>query len=174
MIDETGSDAFDKISAIIERARMACGQSVLVDAALVKTTEVWLEILDNVPADRLDDCYIYVMRERQIRTAVQPIELLHAWRQIAATELYRSASVDQRNVTDNTYRCLHCRDHGYQHVRVHRGGDYYSICARACICDAAPVGQRSASPLTPPEWRLNDHGEWERAKPFRAVRSAGK
>ena len=164
MSDETGLDAFDTISGIIERARLACGQSILADPALVKTAEVWLEILGNVPPNRLDDCYIYVMRERQIRTAVQPIEILHAWRQIAATELYRNASVDQRNVTDNTYRCLHCHDQGYQHVLVRRGIGYVSVCARPCVCDAAPVGQRSAFPLEEPAWRCNLKGEWERVR----------
>jgi hypothetical protein len=116
--------------------------------------------------------YIRVMRSRDSRSTLQPTELLAAWHAAAVEAQVQASIVDTRNVTDNSYRCLHCRDHGYQHVLVRRGIGYVSVCARPCVCDAAPVGQRSAFALTEPEWRCNLKGEWERARSFR--RSAAK
>lgn len=81
---------------------------------------------------------------------------------ILVVEDRQRAEADKRNARrkDDTYRCFHCCDVGYQTVFYYSTKRWYSS-QRPCCCEAAPVGQRQEFPLGPAFVR-NKLGEYAR------------
>lgn len=163
MSDLNESDPYDIVVRIIERSRLACGLPTLNERNLAATADAWLELLRGIPGERLEECYLRTMRERTIRTALQPTELLQTWRTIAGIEQGRRENpFTDDDFKPRLYKCRYCSDQGYQHVRVRRGLGYTVVQARPCVCEAAPISQQSKAPLAEPEWTRLRNGEWER------------
>lgn len=81
---------------------------------------------------------------------------------ILIVEDRQRAEADRRNAArrnDDTYKCWHCCDVGYQQVFIYSCKRWYSS-QRPCSCDAAPLYQRSPAPLEVDMFVRNKLGQY--------------
>jgi hypothetical protein len=157
-----GSDRLRIIAGILERSNRALRLRSLGDEELVETARAVDEIIERIPTLRLDDAYHEVMRNRQVKGALQPQELLEAWYRLRGDERAISApSQIPKGAFAPEPRCRYCDDTGWQPVDQPERGIYrYSV--RACVCDAAPASERKQEPLAEPYWEKPPSGRWRR------------
>jgi len=107
---------------------------------------------------------------REVRSLLQPSEMLAAWTAIATAErearnLLVAREDSKMRLNRDLYRCHHCNDIGYQIAIVRRQELKYTA-ARGCVCAFCPPAQRSDFPLTEPVWKLDRlRGLWDRIEP---------
>lgn len=125
----------------------------------------WEKALKNVPDAYLSRAYDHATGNwpwAQDRTFT-PDAVALAYTILLVEDRQRQES-ERRNAArrnPDTYRCWHCCDIGYQPVYQLNHGSWYSA-LRPCVCDAAPLSQRSVLPLEEPEFVRNKLSEYVR------------
>lgn len=125
----------------------------------------WEDALKSVP-----DSYMSRAYERAAENwpwtdgrAFTPDAIADAYKVLVAEDRQRQEA-ERRNAarrSPDTYRCWHCCDIGYQPVYQLNHGQWYSA-LRPCVCEAAPLLQRSVLPLEESEFIRNKVGEYVR------------
>lgn len=78
------------VGKLILKVRLACSLPALNVEEFAAMTEAWCELLAPiVPPQRLNDCYVRAMSERESTFPLAVTEVLTAWRKITAEESLR-------------------------------------------------------------------------------------
>jgi hypothetical protein len=148
------SALLEALGAIIEKSRAITGHAPLRDSQLEAAVVAWAEILEDLPPEELEMCYRAVMRDRKLRTAVQPQELLEVWRTRSRA---RGAPPVPLEATE---RCGLCDSTGYQLLEIYCPTLQWNYrAARSCNCSFTPTAQRR-EPRKPPEWLKGKDSVW--------------
>jgi hypothetical protein len=151
-----------KLSEIIDRSRRITGHAALSEDDLIKAAEAWTDVLEGYQPEACERAYRALMRERDDRAPVQPVELLAFLRESRLRTPRPPLPADQAD----TVSCRHCDGVGYQIVLQQKYGREYTS-ARGCVCAACPQSQRSQAPLGPPDYERDARGYWHRTpSPF--------
>jgi hypothetical protein len=149
------SRLLEVLSGIIEKSRLAIGASGYSERQLQAAAVAWAEIVGDVNPEGLEFAYRRVMRDREIRSPLQPKELRDACRAVALADR-RAAQV----VTPLDERCGLCDGTGYQLVEVYCPKREWSYrAARGCNCSGAPEKQRTKT-VRDPDWMKGLDGVW--------------
>jgi hypothetical protein len=143
------------LSRIIEKSRLVTGSAGYNERQLGAAAISWAEIVGDVDPQALEFAYRRVMRDREVRSPLQPKELRDACRSLAVAD--RRASQATQPADE---RCGLCDSTGYQLVEIYCSKrDWTYRAARGCNCAATPEGQR-VKPVIPPEWLRGRDGVW--------------
>jgi hypothetical protein len=135
--------------------------SKLPEDQLGEYAEAFDEILERIPAHRLEECYRESIRERATKGRYEAQEMLEAWRRIRGEERATAQVQMPAGAFAPAPLCRYCDDLGWQGVDQPERGPYrYSV--RACVCDKAPAAERKTSPLSEPIWEKLPSGRWQR------------
>lgn len=140
-----------KLVDLIKRARLAAHLPHLPDADEAQIASDWAKFLSQIPADRLEDCYIEAMRDRELKGALGYHELAGAWRKMRADERAQ-AYVPPESTFASGPRCRYCDDTGWQPLK---DAQLRNVVVK-CACDGT-------SRYCEPHWIRNIQGRWERA-----------
>ena len=150
------------ILGILKRSRRALQLSPLRDDELVETAKATDEIIGAIPTHRLEDAYRETMRDRESKTAVQPQELLRAWRRLRSDENAISPPPPRDEPFAPAPQCRYCDDTGWQAIDIPERPNRYSV--RPCICGRAAEHERKSEPLREPHWQKLNSGRWTPVK----------
>lgn len=121
----------------------------------------WESALKNIPdGDWLFRAYEHAADNWDWQDKRHPFTedaVKEAYRTLVDEEKQRAASKRPCR-RDDTYKCYHCLDVGYQPLYYRAHGLWYSA-QRACICDATPPSHRQEFPLSM-EWVRSANGEY--------------
>jgi hypothetical protein len=126
----------------------------------------WESALKNVPDAQLSRAYEHATENWNWQDKSHPFTedaIAQAYTLLLVEDRQRDEA-EKRNAvkrSPDTYRCHHCADIGYQLVFTLRMQRWYSS-QRPCVCEAAPTGERSKTPLAEPEFIRSKLGEWAR------------
>lgn len=70
------------MEVIIAKSRTALGHQPLDDRALTAVALTYLELLDGIPDDSLNECYRVAMREKTDTYPLSVVEMSNAWQQV--------------------------------------------------------------------------------------------
>ncbi|MBX7224317.1 MAG: hypothetical protein K1Y36_30660 [Blastocatellia bacterium] len=94
---------------VVKRARLAALGQALSGTELKDTSRAWTEILMGiVPLERLNECYLTAMRNRNSTFPLNASELCTAWREMQAIERF----APKPQVAD----CEICRGTGWEQM----------------------------------------------------------
>ena len=89
------------------KIRLVCSLPALERDELAVAVEAFSEVLyGSVPAERLNDCYLYAVKHRDSTFPLAVTEIIHAWRAILAEEVARRPQP-----------CFLCDGSGYATIR---------------------------------------------------------
>ena len=122
----------------------------------------WEDALKNVPEEYLARAYEHAA-DNWPWTEGRPFTgdaVADAYKILVVEDRQREEAA-KRNAQrrDDTYRCWHCCDVGYQQVFIHTAKRWYSS-QRPCSCEAAPMYQRSPAPLEQDMFVRNKLGQY--------------
>ena len=83
------------LATIISKARVVCSLPALEPDDLVAAVSAWEEILADLPAEWLDECYRRAMRSHRVRAPFGASEIYQAWEQAADTTEYKQWRAEQ-------------------------------------------------------------------------------
>src|SRR5690242_14839995 len=82
-----------EVGKVIVKIRLVCSLPAFETKELAPAIEAFCEVLHGVvPAERLNDCYLYAARHRNSTYPLAVTELIEAWRIINADEAARRKS----------------------------------------------------------------------------------
>ena len=111
----TTIDVRTMIAKIILKSRLACSLPALEVVELKAAVESWAEVIEGaIPAHRLNDCYIYAMRNRTSKFPLESGDIIAAYKSIANNERYRPLGQDRMIIGDV---CLRCNGTGVEIIR---------------------------------------------------------
>ena len=125
----------------------------------------WEKALKNIPDAHLSRAYDHAAENwpwTESRTFT-PDAIADAYKLLLVEDRQRQEA-EMRNAArrnQDTYRCFHCCDLGYQSAYQFLHGRWYSA-LRPCVCESTPLSQRSVLPLEEPEYARNKIGEYVR------------
>ena len=106
-----------KLAEIITKSNV--GRQQFTKEETKVAVAVFHEVLYGVvPEHRLNDCYVFVKRNRAGTFALAPEEIAAAWSQIRQSEMYKRAP-DNRQITHGF--CEKCNNTGSEPIRNERG-----------------------------------------------------
>jgi hypothetical protein len=143
-----------RIAEIIKRARLAAQLPQFSDADAAQVASDWSMFLSQIPTDRLEDCYLDAMRERQTKGALGYQELAAAWRKMRADDRAQTYAPPDSTFASGP-RCNYCDDTGWQALTVDSPPGRHDAVVK-CACDGT-------SRYSGPHWIRNARGRWERS-----------
>ena len=150
------------IVALIQRTQAGRGLPLMSPGfELNNALKNWELALKAVPEGWLSRCYDFAAENWDWSDKRNPFTE-HAVKEAYRTLIQESAGREASKRParrDDTYRCWHCCDIGYQPLYYRAHGLWYSG-QRPCICDATPDSQRQQFPLDETVWQRNSLGEY--------------
>jgi hypothetical protein len=94
------------VARVIVKIRLVCSLPALETTELAAAVEAFCEVLNGVvPAERLNECYLYAIRHRNSTYSLAATEIIEAWRAILSDEVSKRRA------------CHLCDGSGYAMVR---------------------------------------------------------
>ena len=121
----------------------------------------WADALKNVPDNWLSRAYEHAADNWPWTDgkAFGPDAVADAYKLLVVEDRQQAeAAVRNAKRREDTYKCFHCLDVGYQPLYYYANGLWYSG-QRPCICDATPPSQRQDFPLSM-SWVRSAGGEY--------------
>jgi hypothetical protein len=108
----------------------------------------------------IDEAYYHALRERTVRSLMQPGELYQAYQALKERNRGRAHSFTGPSEI-NAEKCYYCDDTGWQAImQKSELSDAINSYSRPCACSAAPASRRSQAPKREPEFVRDITGRW--------------
>ena len=149
-------ESLQALAEIIESSRRRANATRLSEENLRDEIRDWLAICSEIPSWRLRDAYLEAYRRREVKSALQPRELIDAWHVIRLRESPGPAAWTAPNPDEPV--CYYCDGNGWQRLETRPG--YEEM--RGCACSMAPAKYRRDLPMREPHWKKLRNGVWIR------------
>lgn len=151
------------IAAMMQTLQKARGFALLEPELALMESRYWLPVVHNIPTDDLWPGFELALAAWDGRSEFGSASVRAGYDLLLKQRQRERDLVEHRRLREQlaVTHCEFCQDHGYQFVRHSNG----FTSARPCVCDKAPAGQRSETPLTAADgWQFDERRmEWHRA-----------